>query len=202
MPRISDARRTRQRRRFLDAAQTVLARDGLTRLSIGAVLEESGLSAGALYGYFSGKDELLSAVFQEISGIRTRGLREAAQLDPVPAPRHALHRLLMDLPQELLVSGVVLQFWGEVAHRSDLQSEASRAIADLQAALADYVRCWLTDSQGLAEGEASAAAQAAAPALLAVLQGYLVQSTLAGAPLDVDDYLDSWQSAAGLLAAD
>ncbi|XNZ00129.1 hypothetical protein ACL90Y_10340 [Micrococcus luteus] len=41
-----------------------------------------------------------------------------------------------------------------------------------------------------------------APALLAVLQGYLVQSTLAGAPLDVDDYLDSCQSAAGLLAAD
>lgn len=163
---------------------------------------ETRADTGALYGYFSGKDELIAAVSQEILGVRTRGLRETAQLDPVPAPRHALHRFLTDLPQELLLSGVVLQLWGEVAHRPDLQSEASRAMTGLKAALADYVRCWLTDAHGLAEDEAATAAQASAPALLAVLQGYLVQSTLAGAPLDVDEYLDSWQRAAGLLAAD
>jgi AcrR family transcriptional regulator len=50
------------RRRVLDVAQRLLARDGAAALSLREVAREMGQSSSALYRYFANRDELLTAL--------------------------------------------------------------------------------------------------------------------------------------------
>ena len=62
MPRISAARANEQRGRILDAALTCFAREGFHAATVQDIVEESGLSPGAIYGYFKGKTEIATAI--------------------------------------------------------------------------------------------------------------------------------------------
>ncbi len=59
MPRISAAHEQEVRDRILEAAARVFAEKGYHSSTIADVVRESGLSVGAIYTYFSGKDELI-----------------------------------------------------------------------------------------------------------------------------------------------
>ncbi|MEV0103499.1 TetR family transcriptional regulator, partial [Nocardia sp. NPDC050789] len=48
------------------AAMTVLSRDGFSGLSMAAVAAEAGVATGTVYKNFSGKAELVTAVFREV----------------------------------------------------------------------------------------------------------------------------------------
>ena len=65
MPRISAARANEQRGRILDAALTCFAREGFHAATVQDIVEESGLSPGAIYGYFKGKTEIAMAIAAE-----------------------------------------------------------------------------------------------------------------------------------------
>lgn len=76
-----DERRARQRgatrASILEAARTVAAREGARNLSLRGVAAEAGFAPAALYGYFSGKDELLLALAAEDLAQLSRAMREA-----------------------------------------------------------------------------------------------------------------------------
>ena len=61
MPRITDERREARRQQVLDAARACLQEHGLEAVSMEMIIARSGLSTGAVYGYFKGKDEIISA---------------------------------------------------------------------------------------------------------------------------------------------
>ncbi|MGC8635099.1 MAG: TetR/AcrR family transcriptional regulator [Candidatus Limnocylindrales bacterium] len=61
MPRVSVEHEEAVRRRILEAASGVLIRKGFHETSIQDVVRESGMSVGAIYTYFRGKDDLLRA---------------------------------------------------------------------------------------------------------------------------------------------
>ena len=61
---------------ILEAARRVGARDG--DLSLRAVAAEAGFAPAALYGYFSGKDDLLLSLAAEDMTQLTRAMREAS----------------------------------------------------------------------------------------------------------------------------
>ena len=74
MPRITAEREEATRRRILEAAESVFADRGFHDASIDDVVRASGLSVGAIYSYFRGKDELvqaccLNAINETIDGI-------------------------------------------------------------------------------------------------------------------------------------
>jgi AcrR family transcriptional regulator len=52
--RITAARASAQRERILDAALTCFAREGFHAATMQDIVAESGLSPGAIYGYFKG----------------------------------------------------------------------------------------------------------------------------------------------------
>lgn len=200
MPRITDERREQQRRRIVDAGLAVLLRRGLGGLSMGAVIEESGLSAGAIYGYFAGKDELVAAVARGLLGTRTERLVAIGVQRPVPPPLEAMRDFLGALPRELIASGAVLQIWGEAGHRADLREQATEVLDGIEDAMRAYLEAWFVHGRGLSEPDAHARARRAAPALLALTQGFVAQATLRGG-LDVDAYLDGVAAAADAVTA-
>lgn len=63
---------------ILDAARRVAARGGARELSLRSVAAEAGFAPAALYGYFSGKDELLLALAADDLAVLSRAMREAA----------------------------------------------------------------------------------------------------------------------------
>ncbi|WP_067817925.1 TetR/AcrR family transcriptional regulator [Nocardia inohanensis] len=72
------------------AAMTVLSRDGYAGLSVAAVAAEAGVATGTVYKSFSGKAELVTAVFREVvtrevAAVAAAGGGTAADRDPEAA---------------------------------------------------------------------------------------------------------------------
>lgn len=63
---------------ILDAARRVSARSGARELSLRGVAAEAGFAPAALYGYFSGKDELLLALAADDLSTLARAMRAAS----------------------------------------------------------------------------------------------------------------------------
>ena len=75
MPRISAAHEQHVRQRIINAAVEVFAEKGFQRATIADVVQRSGLSVGAIYTHFKGKDALFLQSCDLISG---QGLEELA----------------------------------------------------------------------------------------------------------------------------
>jgi AcrR family transcriptional regulator len=75
VPRVSAAHEQEVRDRILVAATHVFGTKGYQGATIADVVRESGLSVGAIYTYFSGKDELFR---QSCDLISAQGLEELA----------------------------------------------------------------------------------------------------------------------------
>lgn len=75
MPRVTAAHEQEVRERIVTAALRVFGERGLHGATMQDVVRESGLSVGAIYTYFRGKDELFMAACDLASG---RGLGELA----------------------------------------------------------------------------------------------------------------------------
>ena len=59
MPRITEQRRDAKRAEIVAAARRCFARDGFHRTSMPDIAAEAGVSVGAPYRYFTGKEELI-----------------------------------------------------------------------------------------------------------------------------------------------
>src|ERR1700733_6102049 len=88
MPRISEERREARREQVLEAARACLQDQGLEALSMETIISRSGLSTGAVYGYFKGKEEILNAVVTEGTAELGEELAPILQnLNPPPLPQ-------------------------------------------------------------------------------------------------------------------
>ena len=68
MPRITEERREARRQQILDAARACMLEQGLEAMSMEMIIARSGLSTGAVYRYFKGKDEIIEAA-RQMSGL-------------------------------------------------------------------------------------------------------------------------------------
>ncbi|WP_216892751.1 TetR/AcrR family transcriptional regulator [Nocardia alni] len=84
---------------IVHAATRVLSRAGFAGLSMAAVAAEAGVATGTVYKHFSGKSELMTAVFREVVGREVAAVARAAgsvvEGEPVSdAPRGAVERVV------------------------------------------------------------------------------------------------------------
>jgi AcrR family transcriptional regulator len=88
------------------------------------VIEESGLSAGAIYGYFAGKQELFAAVAGRVSkhGSRARG---AARARRALSPGQVMATLIDGMRREPF-GHVIVQLWGRGGDRTPKSASSCR----------------------------------------------------------------------------
>lgn len=67
MPKVSQAHLDARRQQIIDAARNHFASHGFARTSMSQLVKASGLSNGAIYRYFSSKDEIVKAICAETS---------------------------------------------------------------------------------------------------------------------------------------
>src|SRR5262245_15990282 len=84
------SRRTRDR--LLDAAEAVLAHEGLDGATVPAIAREAGVAVGSVYRRFPDKDALMRGVyerfFREGAALNRRGLEQWQGLDAATTVRH------------------------------------------------------------------------------------------------------------------
>lgn len=79
----SIARREERRRVVLDAAESLISREGLPGFSMRLLAREAGMPAATLYGYFASKESVLEALADEkIALLREHILREGEGAAP------------------------------------------------------------------------------------------------------------------------
>ena len=180
MPRVSAAHEQEVRERILDAATRVFAEKGYHSSTIADVVRESGLSVGAIYSYFSGKDELIRLTCDQIAA---RGLDElAVRLAPATTTAERLAiaiRLYIETIDEYDgAPGQVqlVQAWAE----ADREPGVREMLAGRRERLAGAGQLLLR--QGVISGELPAwlDVDAVTRGLLALLDGLMLQRIEAG----------------------
>jgi AcrR family transcriptional regulator len=190
MPRIGEARRSAQRQRILDAAIACFERSGLDGASMHDIVEESGMSVGAIYRYFDGKEAIIEAVAGERHEYERRLLAEALAGGPDDLPG-AARRFLSDWfdwvtdPAEARRRRVTLHVWANAQHDPRLRRIVAEGLAPI-----DDVACLLADARarGLLAPEIDP--DAFARVLLALVQGFLLQRAW-DPELDARSYRDA-----------
>ena len=127
MPRISAARANEQRGRILDAALTCFAREGFHAATVQDIVEESGLSPGAIYGYFKGKTEIAMAIASERHAMERRRMEFAlAAPDIDTGLRRLVEGFVLELrnPKERRWRHLAVQLWAESLSNPRLKREA------------------------------------------------------------------------------
>ena len=195
---MSERYRDARREQIMDAARRCFLRNGFRETSMQDLFAESGLSSGAFYRYFSGKDELIIAIAQDnfrdvLTIIRTAAENAEGSLGDVLATA-------IDLIDEKHAAngqgGIAVQVWAEALRNPRLAAEFTSLLMDVHQEIGGMVR----RNQAAGTLPAGVSADAIASALLGAVPGYIVQIALLGAdaPTGVSDAFRAlWPSRPG-----
>lgn len=182
MPKISDARRDQRRQQILEAAWKCFEREGLHATTMQDIIRACGLSAGAVYGYFRTKDDLImQAVVESLSSLRAR-------LAPVLAERPRPDLLLCQVCREISdfarregydLRRIALLGWAEAQRNPVLRSTMQSYYGEFRQALRRLASGWREAGFVASDAEDDLTAKV----VLAAILGFVVQSALLG---DVD----------------
>jgi TetR/AcrR family transcriptional regulator, transcriptional repressor of aconitase len=183
MPKVSQEHLDARRRQIIDAARLCFARNGFHRTSMPDVFAESGLSAGAVYRYFKGKDELIAACCTDALQVVAAALpdpdslpRDPARLPPLTTTLDQLLDTVVQLDGEEGIGRVAIQVWGEAMRDPDL---AAHVRTEYDAVLHRLVAlCALYRDAGVLAPTVDP--KAVALAVMAMLQGFMIQRTVLG----------------------
>jgi len=190
MPRISAARANAQRERILDAALTCFAREGFHAATMQDIVAESGLSPGAIYGYFTGKTEVVMAIASERHAMERQRMQQAlAAADLDTSLVRLVEGFVLGLrdPQEKTWRRLAVQLWAESLSNPRLKREALAGVSQAVEILSPMIRA----AQREGRWPRHLDSQSAARVMIAILQGVSLQ-------LAWDDTIDIASVAAAL----
>jgi len=177
MPKVTEAHIEARRAQIIGAACECFINKGFHQTTIRDICAAAGLSAGAVYGYFKSKEELVEAM-AEMGRQNTRAL-----LGPIdrqkPAPRALANELAnavsgLDTEGGAASTRLDLQLWGEALHSPQLRRLFLEAFENVKEPFAELVR----DGQKRREINKKLDPDAAARVMSAICLGFVVQKAM------------------------
>lgn len=194
MPKVSEAHKLARRDAIMDAAQRVFARNGYRGTSITDIINESGLSTGAIYSYFDGKDAIFHAVVDRVLQTRTRAIEPDADAEP-RSPGALIRDIVRDMRGEAIMQ-VAPQIWAEAAAEPTISDTLAQVFTTLRSTLAVELTAWARTHPERAGDDPEAWAGRVAPALVSMVPGFILQRLLIP-EFDDEAYFDSLLVALG-----
>jgi len=196
MPRITEERREARRQQILDAARACMLEHGLEAMSMEMIIARSGLSTGAVYRYFKGKDEIIEAA------ITTAAREIGAAVAPILAsqapglPSQLVARLL-GAWVSYSCSGVgaaagidrmptALHGWSYAQTDPELKAALRAGLRGFRELCVPLIKQWRTDGVISATADPDALAQL----ILSIWLGFVAQRSLTG-DADVQAHTDA-----------
>lgn len=115
MPKLRDETYAARRRHILDSARACVARKGFHAASMLDLQAEAGVSAGAIYVYFTGKQEIVLTIAEETIDQLTAVIDEALALQDGDGLREAALRAVRSVERASRgpYGGAAFDVWGE-----------------------------------------------------------------------------------------
>jgi AcrR family transcriptional regulator len=139
MPRLSQRTRDARRQQILTAARSCFTRNGFQATSMQDIFAAAGLSAGAVYSHFTGKDEIITAIGEEVIEKITSAAGVALRGDEPPALDEVLERVFATL-QQTDIAPIAVVVWGEAIRDPALGQRLSALYRDLAGHFTQLVR--------------------------------------------------------------
>lgn len=173
MPKVSEEHREARRRQILDAAWACFARNGFHKTSMPDVFAEAGLSAGAVYRYFPGKEALITAIAETSMRQLVEILDAHLRAPDLPPPGDLLPALMEDLTAlgGSAPAPMAPQVWSEMMRDPRIAGAVAGMLGDIQQRLTEVCRRYQAAGvldPGLDPGDT-------ARVLIALIQGWIIQ---------------------------
>jgi TetR/AcrR family transcriptional regulator, transcriptional repressor of aconitase len=179
MPRVSQQHRDERREQILAAARRCFLRDGFHATSMQDLFAESGLSAGAVYGYFASKDDVIVAIAEEnFQGI-VEMIRTVATTQPdqsIGETIAAIFEIVRTRHLQDGLAGLAVLVWAEALRNDELRERFTALLHELRSDLTKVVRARQRSGDITSDVDASAIAAL----LISTVPGYIVQLALLG----------------------
>ncbi|MFH8484318.1 TetR/AcrR family transcriptional regulator [Streptomyces longisporoflavus] len=183
MARVSQEHLDARRRQIIDGAARCFARNGFHATSMQDVLKEVGLSAGAVYRYFRGKEELIAAIVGEVLEWIQVTFEAAAEETPPPPPDELIGRALTQVlgrrpgvgeGEASYLPRLIVQVWAETLRNEELAEVIRQGYAKVRAAWVKIVEGY--QAAGMMRGDVPA--DHVARMMIAAAQGFVAQLAL------------------------
>lgn len=187
MPRVSEDHLTARREQILEAARVCFLRNGLHNTSMQDLIQEAGLSVGAVYRYFKSKNDIISAIAESVAGTLTVYLDELAGRTPRLPIGEVMSLVLDVLDVQIGPNGnfpIALQVWAEATRDpaiSEIVRERYRSTRSAFTVIAQL-------AVDAGELPPDTDVEAVGAALFGMVPGYALQRLLVGYP-DKETYL-------------
>ena len=179
MPKVTQQYRDARRDQILAAAARCFLRDGFHATSMQDLFAEAGLSAGAVYRYFTGKDEVITAIAEE----NMRDVLTMIHNVATRRPGQSLGTVLADVLQLLRAKDaqdglgrMAILVWAEALRNPSLADQLRDLLNRMHTDLTELVE----EHQGAGNLPRDVAAGAIARALISMMSGYILQLTILG----------------------
>ena len=181
MPKVSDEHRLARRQQIVAAARTCVAEQGFHKTTMADVIRESGLSAGAVYGYFKSKDEIVAAIADDalssVDRLFEEILAREEPLTPLAALEAAVEHVAFVAGQAGGdVTKVGIQAWAEALHNDAIKAIASEKYRMLRGHFVEVARRAQADGTVDPDTDPEYIAQV----LFGLIPGFILQRLILG----------------------
>ncbi|MEW2518438.1 TetR/AcrR family transcriptional regulator [Actinacidiphila alni] len=188
MPRLTPERREAKRAEIVAAARRCFSRDGFHQTSMPDIAAEAGVSAGAPYRYFAGKDEIILAIAGDAFRLVFAPIQELAAASAAPSVADLVTASLRALSAETVTDAAghdvpvgellrcAVQTWSELLRNDAARAHALDGFESVRGSIADALR------RGQAAGTVASAVdpERGARVVMGLLHGFLLQRVAFG----------------------
>jgi AcrR family transcriptional regulator len=181
VPKVTEEHRLARRAQIVAAARTCVLDEGFHKTTMADVIRESGLSAGAVYGYFKSKEEIVAAIAEDalstVDEVFQKILATEEPLTPLRALEEALdHVVEVSERPGGDVTRVAVQAWAEALRNPAIMTTACGKYTQLRDRFEDVARRAQADGTIDADVDPRHVAQV----LFGLIPGFVLQRLIIG----------------------
>ena len=190
VPKVTEEYRRARREEIIAGAVRAFGRKGFAAASMADILEEAGVSAGALYGHFKSKSELVYEVATSVVSGRVIDAERLLALDPLPSPGELVGIFMRGVLAEVNQPSMLVQLWGQAVTEPEFREVATVIIDRIEHVFQRHISLWQQRSHGLSTAAADAIAVEQTPLFISACQGFILQLAILD-DFQIDGYLDA-----------
>jgi AcrR family transcriptional regulator len=181
VPRVTEEHLNARRQQILDAARVCFLRNGFHQTSMQDVIKEANLSVGAVYRYFPSKNDLITALAEQVIDQITAMFDQIVTADPPPSLATAMQRATDFVTVHSGEGGTLrmaLQVWSEAMYDPTLAAFVARVYGRIRIILIRLAER-AVESGALPAGTDPTSIGVV---LFSLMPGYALQRILTGGP--------------------
>jgi len=181
VPKVTEEHRLARRAQIVAAARTCVIEEGFHKTTMADVIRESGLSAGAVYGYFKSKEEIVAAIAEDalstIDELFQKILATEQAVTPLMALEAAINHVVAVAERPGGdVTRVAIQAWAEALRNPAIMATA----CDKYTVLRGNFEAVARRAQADGTVDPDVAPEYIAQVLLALIPGFVLQRLIIG----------------------